>query len=108
MSLATKDERARLNFICETIQRGRKRPAKYKHYLKIPAELYHELRDNFIIDMENYYINETGFIEVDNDNIVTISFIALYLCEDLHRKIDHYLIKKLTGSYPIQRGGFIF
>ena len=96
----------KLNFICEVIQRGKNKPQKYKHYLQMNFDLYEELRDNFIIDMEYYYLSECAFIEVDQDK-VSINFITLYQCEDLHRKIDQYLITKLLGFYPILRGGFI-
>ena len=98
---------ANLNFICDVIQRNRKRPKKYKHYLQMSQGIYQELRNNFIINMEQYYLDETAFIEVF-DGQVRISFISLYMCEDLHRKIDHYIIKKFMGKYPIIRGGIFF
>jgi hypothetical protein len=30
------------------------------------------------------------------------------MCEDLHRKIDHYLVVKFSGDYPLKRGGVFF
>lgn len=92
-------------FIVTVVQRGRNKPAKYKHYLKIPVFLYEELRDKGVINPEEYYINEDAFFEFSHDE-ATISFINLYHCEDLHRRIDHYLVCKFAGSYPVSRGGF--
>ena len=94
-------------FITEVIQRGRSRPKKYKHYLRMPTFLYEEMRAKNDIKPEIYFIDESAFFEF-NDKTVTISFITLYACEDLHRKIDHYLVMKFAGSYPIERGGVFF
>lgn len=94
-------------FIAEVIQRGRSRPKKYKHFLSLPVFLYEEMRKNGSIDPQAYFIDESAFFEF-GDKEVTISFINLYACEDLHRKIDQYLVIKFAGSYPIKRGGIFF
>jgi len=105
--IAAERRLADFSFIMEIIQRGRIRPAKYKHYIKMPLLLYEELRDNFIIDPAGYYIDESAFFEFKNDQAI-VSFQNLYQCEDLHRKIDRYLVIKFAGSYPIERGGIFF
>jgi hypothetical protein len=91
-------------FITEIIQRGRIRPAKFIHCLKMPTELYKELRDSNVIIPEDYFIDERAFFEFKNEFVI-ISFVYLFNCEDLHRQIDHYLVVKFSGSYPIERTG---
>ena len=94
------------SFITEIIQRGRHKPEKYRHFLKMPFFLYQELCEKRIIDWQDYYLDETAFFEADqNLQTMTISFITLFAIEDLHRKIDRYLIVKFAGSYPLERGG---
>jgi len=104
-----KAERRRndFTFITEVVQRGRTRPKKYKHYLRMPTFLYEEMRDRNWIDPERYFIDESAFFEF-TEKTVTISFMTLCMCEDLHRHIDQYLVIKFAGSYPIERGGRFF
>lgn len=94
----------RHGFLTEVIQNGRKRPVKYRHYLKVPYFLYEELRTRGVINPEDYYIDQSAFFEF-RDNEMTISFINIKECQDLHMKIDHYLIVKFAGSYPVKCGG---
>jgi len=105
--IKTERRRDTFGFITEFIQRGKTRPKKFKHDLTMSDFLYEELRDRGIIDAESYFIEESAFFEFDGNNI-TISFLNLYACEDLHRKIDHYLVVKFAGSYPLKRGGRFF
>lgn len=90
-------------FISLIVQRGRQKPVKYTHYLKMKYEFYQEMRDIGVIMPEDYFIDETAFFEFKNAEVI-ISFISLYQCEDLQRKIDHHLIIKYHGNYPIIRG----
>jgi hypothetical protein len=99
--------RSDFSFIAEVVQGGRSRPKKFKHFLSMPVFLYEEMRDIGVIDPESYFIDKSAFFEFTQEK-VTISFINLYVCEDLHRKIDHYLVMKFAGSYPIERGGSFF
>lgn len=92
-------------FITEVIQRGRIRPAKYRHSITIPVELYEELRDHGWIIPEDYFIEETAFFEFKHEKAI-ISFINLCGCEDLHRRILTYLVIKHAGSCPVERSGF--
>lgn len=113
-------ERKRLNFnFCSNLfQGGRSKPRKYKHSLKIPFPLYDDLCQEKVLDPEDLYIEEVAFFSFSMEfsktdpskviEFVTISFISLYLAEDLHRKIDHYLIMQLQGFYPIERFGIFF
>ena len=92
------------NYIINVIQNGRIKPAKFVHSVTLPAVLYAEMRDQGIIDMESYYIDQSIFFEHKVEE-VTLSFFNLYMCEDMHRKIDCYLVTKLMGHYPIKRTG---
>lgn len=105
--IKAESRRDSFGFIAEVIQRGRMRPKKYKHDITLPAFLFEEVKNKGIIDTEDYFINETAFFEFDGTD-VTVSFMCLFACEDLHRKIDHYLVMKFAGSYPIRRGGRFF
>jgi hypothetical protein len=105
--IKAESRRDTFGFIVEVIQRGKTRPKKYKHDLTMPAFLYEELRNKGIIDSEAYFVDESAFFEFNGVDI-TISFINLFACEDLHRKIDRHLVMKFAGSYPIKRGGRFF
>jgi hypothetical protein len=99
--------RSDFGFIIEIIQRGINKLKKYRHNLIMPVFLYEELSKNGIIKPENYFIDESAFFEF-SETEATISFINLFTCEDLHSKIDRYLIIKFAGSYPIKRNGIMF
>ncbi len=99
--------RSEFGFITESVQGGRIKPAKYKHNIQMPVYLYEELRDRGVINAEDYYIDSSAFFHFTLEE-ATISFINLYHAEDLHRRIDHYLVVKFAGSYPIKRGGTFF
>jgi len=105
-------QKADKSFITETLQNGRYRPKRYKHYLSMPFDLFFELKDENVIKIDEYYVLDSYdrspvFFEF-RLNQAFIYFECLYLCEDLHRKIDHYLIVKCSGSYPLKRGGIFF
>jgi hypothetical protein len=102
--IRTEQRRSDFSFIVEVIQRGRIKPAKYIHNITMPVTLYEEMRDRGIINMEDYYIDEQCFFENKRDEVI-LNFINLYACEDLHRRIDCFLIVKLLGYYPIKRSG---
>jgi hypothetical protein len=89
-------------FITETIQRGRIRPAKFIHSLEIPKYIYDELILYGILKPENYYIYESAFFEYRHERVI-ISFVNRGLCDDLQFAIDRYLIKEFCGKYPIER-----
>ena len=89
-------------FITEIIQRGRIRPAKFRHSLEIPCWLYEELRDKNIIRPDRYYINESAFFEMRHERII-ISFVCCGLCDALQFAIDRHLIIEYAGKYPIER-----
>jgi hypothetical protein len=91
-------------FIVQNIQRNRIRPAKYVHVIEIPAELYEEMVEKNVINLNDYFINQTAFFEIRQD-VVTISFVQLCCAEDLHHRIDYYLVVKGLGFYPIKRIG---
>lgn len=101
--IKTESRRDTFGFITEVIQRGRIKPAKYKHYLKLPFYLYEDLRSKGIINPEDYYIDQSAFFEFKN-NEMTISFMNFRECGDLHLRILTYLVVKFAGSCPIKRG----
>jgi len=92
------------SFICEVLQRGRICPAKYVHKITMPAGLFREMQDRGVINIEDYYVDESMFFEHKNEEVI-LSFINLYACEDMHRRIDCFLIVELLGYYPIKRTG---
>jgi hypothetical protein len=95
-------------FIDEYIQRGRKKPKKFRHFLKIPTFIYDELIENGILVPENYYISESAFFEF-TDYFVTISFESYCYINDLHIRILDYLASKSNnGKSPVERGGTAF
>ena len=102
-----KAERRRndFRFTSEVIPKRRARPIKYRHNLSMPAHLYEELRDKGVINKLELEAYQDVYFEMKQDEIM-ISFVNLYAIEDLHRHIDCYLIKKITGNYPLKRGGF--
>lgn len=95
-----------LQYICEIVQRGRIKPAKYKHWLNMPRNIFDDLVGNNIIRPENYFIDQTVFFEYKEDS-VTMNFISLYIIDDLHIRILSYLLDKQTGN-TITRGGTMF
>lgn len=102
-SIQTLRRHTDFDFITGVIQHNRRRPAKYKHYLMMPLYLYEELNERGLIDLETFYVDEQAFFEFTGEG-VRISFMNLYMCEDFHRKVDHYKIVKLQGHYEITRG----
>jgi hypothetical protein len=92
------------DFIVNTIQKGRIRPARYVHALEIPAPLYEEMVEKQVINLNDYFINQSAFFELRHDMVI-ISFAQLFCCEDLHHRVDHYLVIKGLGYYPIKRIG---
>jgi hypothetical protein len=103
----TERRRSEFGFITEIVQRGRSKPKKYKHDLTMPVYLYEELCNRGVINPEDYFIEEQAFFSFTTHEAI-VSFVSLFACEDLHRKIDHYLVVKFAGSYPLKRGGRFF
>ena len=100
------NERYTFQYICEIVQRGRIKPARFKHYLKMPKYIYEELRDNNIIQPENYFIEQSCFFE-DKGDFIIMNFEAKYIINDLHIRILSYLLNKVSFD-PIERGGTMF
>jgi hypothetical protein len=92
-------------FITKFIQDGRRKPKKFKHFVRLPQELFCDLMELKIIDPERYYIDETAFFQFDGET-ATVNFQCLYSSEDFYAKVTNYLIVQLMGQNPIQRGGF--
>jgi hypothetical protein len=102
--IKTERRRSDFGFITEVVQRGRIKPAKYVHSLAMPVFLYEELRDGNVIIPEDYFIDQLAFFEFRHEKAI-VSFVNLYNCEDLHRRILTYLVVKFAGSCPIERTG---
>ena len=102
--IKAEQRRSDFGFITEVVQRGRIKPAKYRHSLVMPLWLYEEMRDASRIVPEDYFIEEMAFFEFKEET-ATISFKYLYGCEDLHRRVLEYLVCKFAGSCPIYRVG---
>ena len=101
------DDDNSLSYIIEVIQRGRIKPAKYKHYLSMNRDIYDLLLNQNIIRPEDYFIEESAFFEYKED-IITINFVHLYICDDLHIRILSYLLNMKYGYEVIKRGGIMF
>ena len=102
--IKTEGRRDMFTFLTDVIQRGRIKPAKFIHSITIPVYLFEDLRRNNVVVPENYFIDESAFFEFRNDEAI-ISFIHLYSCEDMHRRILTYLVIKFAGSCPVKRSG---
>lgn len=102
--IKAESRRDAFGFITEVVQRGRIKPAKYRHYLKVPYFLYEELRNRGVINPDDYYIDQSAFFEFRNDEM-TISFINFKERADLHMRILIYLVEKFAGSCPVTIGG---
>ncbi len=92
------------SFIFEVVQRGRIRPSMYTHEIGMPLEIYESMSTAGVIDHEYYFIAKSAFFEFKKNEVV-ISFQHLFAAEDFHHLIDRFLIKRLTGKYPIRRRG---
>ena len=102
--IITEARRYEFSFVIDTIQRGKRKPVKYKHCITMPCFLYDELRAKAVLDIVDLTVEQDAFFE-SNPEEVTISFVNLYAAEDFHRRIDRYLIIKMYGSYPLKRTG---
>jgi hypothetical protein len=93
-----------LEFLVDTIQGGRKRPQKYRHFIQIPMGLFNELTDNKIIIIEDYWCEMSAYFEY-YETFIRISFINYCHIEDLHVRILDYLVRKFNDNEnPIIRG----
>lgn len=92
------------NFIAEVIQRGRIRPSTYVHELTMPVEIYEDMKHQNLIDHEYIFMHKLAFFEFRRDTVI-VSFAHLYNCEDFHHQVDRFIIRRLTGNYPIKRSG---
>ena len=91
-------------FITSFIQDGRKKPAKFKHYIKMPSSLFVEMTEAKVIEPERYYIDGVAFFECAGGE-VTINFLNLWQSEDLYARATNYLLIKIMGANPVMRGG---
>ena len=94
-----------MSYITEIIQRGRIKPSRYRHYLRMPRNIYDRLRDANIIRPEDYFLTEAIFFEYDYKE-VTLNFVSKAYLGDLHVRILSFLVKDMNeGTDPIIRGG---
>lgn len=96
--------RSDFGFITEIVQRGRIKPAKFIHSITMPADLYEEMSSRNVINLEDHFIDDSVFFEHKGDKVI-LSFKNLYHAEDMHRRIDHWLVIMVMGTYPIERTG---
>lgn len=98
--------RKKYDFIQDILQGGieRKKPKKYRHYIRIPLELFDEVSEKGIIDTNELIVSESAYIEF-TDKTATISFITYWHVEDTHIRILDYLVRKSLGNSPVERGG---
>ena len=94
-------------FIMGFLQGGRRKPKKFKHWVRIPDLLFAELVEARAIDPETYCSEEIAFFQFDGDT-ATVNFQTLYQAEDFYAKVTNYLLVQLMGENPVQRGGIFF
>lgn len=94
-------------FLQDVIQGGRKKPKKFRHYIKIPSFLFDECITKGIINTEDLYTSEAAYFEF-SECFVTISFITYWNVEDVHIRILDYIVRRELGYSPIMRGGHAF
>jgi hypothetical protein len=94
-------------FIASFIQGGKKKPKKFKHWVKMPQPLFSDALEVKAIDPERYYIDGVAFFQFDGVTAI-VNFVNLYDAEDFYSKITNYLIVQAMGENPVQRGGIFF
>ena len=92
------------DFIAKFMQGGRRKPKKYKHFVRIPDILFAELIESRVIDPERLYCDEVAFFQFDGDT-TTINFLTLWQSEDFYARVTNYLLIQLMGVNPVERGG---
>jgi hypothetical protein len=90
------------SYIAEVIQRGRIKPAKFRHSFVMPLKDWERMRDAGKIDIEIYFIDESAFFEFQEKS-VTISFINLSACNDFSLRVYSYKLFTLLGRDPYRR-----
>lgn len=92
-------------FLTEIYQKkGHNRPLKYVHSLEIPLDLFCTIRERGIIDMQFLCQDKTVYFEFTEKTVI-ISFTYFHYCNDLHIRIDNYLITEAYGVNPVKRNG---
>ena len=96
-------------FLTETTQGGRIRPATFIHELQMPHEIFGEMKDLKLIDIDYLARRERdkngrthdpiAFFEFKPDMVV-VSFHHIFNREDFRGMVDRYLIIKAYGYYP--------
>jgi hypothetical protein len=92
------------DFITGFIQEGRNKPKKFRHYIKMPQSLFDEILEAKLIDIEYLAAEQIAFFQFSGE-MATVNFMNLYQSEDFYAKVTNYLLVKLLGENPIQRGG---
>jgi|WetSurMetagenome_2_1015567.scaffolds.fasta_scaffold640491_1 hypothetical protein len=100
--IKAEQRRSDYGFITEIVQRGRIKPAKYCNSVTIPSMVFDEMKILGIIEIENYFIDESAFFEFKNNKVI-VSFINISAVNDFHIRAAHYLLTKAYGFDPIER-----
>lgn len=79
-------------------------PAKYRHHLVMPTDLFIKLWDTETIDFEYYNIDTIIYYQ-ERDDTMRLSFTTMKACNEVQIKALEYAIKDKTGSVPILRSG---
>jgi len=96
-------------FQSQTVQGGRIRPATFIHELQMPHEIFEEMKDLKLIDIDYLARRERdkngrthdpiAFFEFKSEMVV-VSFHHIFNREDFRGMVDRYLIIKAYGYYP--------
>jgi len=100
-----------IQFLKETLQGNRTRPASFIHEIEMPYGLFEEMKEADFIDVKyltdrrenhlNKKQNPIAFFEFRNDKVI-VSFQHIYNREDFRMVVERYLIIKAYGFYPLK------
>ena len=107
--IKTEGRQSDYRFTSQTVQGGRIRPATFIHELQMPHEIFEEMEDLKLIDIDYLARRERdkngrthdpiAFFEFKIEMVV-VSFHHIFNREDFRSMVDRYLIIKAYGYYP--------
>lgn len=102
-ALLIKTERRRYDYgyIVEVVQRGRIKPAKFRHSFVMPLEDWEIMRDKGKINIELYFIDESAFFEFTEKSVI-VSFVNKSAWKDFIIQAYSYKLFTLLGRDPFK------
>ena len=107
--IKTEGRQSDYRFTSQTVQGGRIRPATFIHELQMPHEIFEEMEDLKLIDIDYLARRERdkngrthdpiAFFDFKEEAVI-VSFHHIFNREDFRSMVDRYLIIKAYGYYP--------